>query len=478
MRGLLPLLVLLCLLAAPAQPTDAAPTSRGWDYVVRVDEKLERMHVRLCFRQFHPKRLVLQGSEALSAFSFPMSRPGTATLRKRPDGGSVEPLGLGASGCVEYEVDLRVLGRVRGSRLVSRVGRDLIVDPGALLLRPALWPADARVTIRVGMPAGMRAAVPWTPTLDGRGYLLDRHALQLRGRIALGRFPTDELRIAGTIVDIAMLDAPHRATPEGVRAWIAGAVGAVAELYGRFPTPRLLAIVQPTPSRGEPVVFGMAMRAGGGHVHLILSALAKDAELPGEWVAVHELTHLGMPWTYDQEAWIQEGFVTYYQEVLRARAGFLTEQEAWQRIHDGFNRGRRRGGDRVLQLESRDMGREHNYHRVYWAGAAIALRTDVELRRASGGRQSLDDVMRLMHRRYGGTRGPHEGVQLLRFADRALGVSTCGAIAEGCLARPAFPEVAPVFRALGIRIQNGRVVLDDSAPMAAERQRIMRPRAK
>ena len=38
-------------------------------------------------------------------------------------------------------------------------------------------------------------------------------------------------------------------------------------------------------------------------------------------------------------AWLSEGTASYYQNVLRARAGILPAEDAWQRMHSGFRRG-------------------------------------------------------------------------------------------------------------------------------------------
>jgi hypothetical protein len=456
------------LAGAPAEPAPA----RGWDYRIAYDVERGAIDVEICFRRFLPKRLVLAPGALFDAFGF-SAAPGGARLELREE--SAVPVGLGPGGCVRYRIDLSRLERSRTwSRELATVGRDFVAAPGLLLLRPPLWPADAEVRVRFDMPAGYRPVVPWPRAIDGL-YRIDRHALELTGLIGLGRFAVDELRVAGTVADIAVLDAPHRATREGIRAWVRAAIEAVADLYGRFPTPRIAVIVRPVPARHSPVVFGTAMRAGGGHVRLLLSSTARDEDLPGEWVAVHEMTHLGMPWTYDSEAWLQEGFVTYYQEVLRARAGFLTEREAWARLERGFQRGRRSGGERPLASESETMGREHNYHRVYWAGAAIALEIDLAVRRRTGGRQSLDDVMRYLHRAFGGTRRPMRGLDLMRAVDRWLGQPLCEMIAGACLRERAFPDLADAYRALGLAVVDGKLVYLAAGDQIAARTRIMRP---
>ena len=48
-------------------------------------------------------------------------------------------------------------------------------------------------------------------------------------------------------------------------------------------------------------------------------------------------------------------------------------------------------------------------------------------------------------------------------------------IAERWLAEKGFPELAETFKALGVRVEAGRVRLDDNAPLAAVRRGIMAP---
>ena len=474
MPRLLLLLAVSTVCALGAGPIAAAPAAT-WTYVVNVDADLTGAEVTCDFTQYWPKFLVSDRPNTLAALSFPEAADGSRLL-VRDGGAQIEPVFAGSARSVGYRVDLRALAAFEGrDRPAFRVGRDLALQPGALFLRPGRWPVGAQVRVRFELPESMRVATPWAPGPEPHTFTLPALATSLLGIIAIGRFTEDTITTHGTTIDIAVMDAPHKATREGIRAWITGAVRAVAGLYGRFPTPRLMALVHPVPGRSPPVVFGTAMRAGGGHIHLLLANAAADEDLPGEWIGVHEMVHLGMPWTFDSEAWLQEGFVTYYQEVLRARAGFLSEAEAWQRIDEGFGRGRRRGGAKPLELESRDMHAEHNYLRVYWAGAAVALLLDVELRRVSRGTRSLDDVMRYWHERYGDTRGPYRGVELLRIVDRWLGGALCERLAAACLARREFPDVEPAYAALGLRLRGGRIELDDAAPDAAIRRAIMQP---
>jgi predicted metalloprotease with PDZ domain len=99
-----------------------------------------------------------------------------------------------------------------------------------------------------------------------------------------------------------------------------------------------------------------------------------------------------LPYVSREQRWISEGFAQYYQNVLLARAGRYTQQYAWERIREGLERGR----DSVPALSPNQAatGNEYNSRmKIYWSGAALALIADVELRRRSGGTESLDLVL-------------------------------------------------------------------------------------
>ena len=204
----------------------------------------------------------------------------------------------------------------------------------------------------------------------------------------------------GARFDVTVERGPRRATRAGIERWLRAAARTVSGLHGRFPVPQVRVTVKPGGRSGDPVIFGQAVRREEERLDLFLCRTATDDELPGEWVAIHEMIHLAFPRIDRTDAWINEGFVTYYQEVLRTRGGFQSEPEGWGKLADGFYRGASRGSGLPLVEESRLMQRTHGYWRVYWGGAAMALDMDLELRRRTGGKRSLDDVYLLRIEQY------------------------------------------------------------------------------
>jgi hypothetical protein len=135
----------------------------------------------------------------------------------------------------------------------------------------------------------------------------------------------------------------RRTTDGGIRRWIHESAAQVASIYGEFPFVPVEAKVEIVPRGGgkDPVVFGQAIGRGEPVVRLLLRSDVDDASLSRDWVAVHELFHLAMPPIPRDDAWLSEGWATWYGEILRARAGLQTEEEAWTELLQGFERGRR-----------------------------------------------------------------------------------------------------------------------------------------
>lgn len=401
MRPSIALSLILCVAGCrPAVPTatpvepessdEASGPAARWSYEIRVDEQLERMQLGLCIEGQLPRRLTA-GREAIGFVIDARVRGGPEL--KREDR-SLAITTLGEHGCVDIEIDLeRASAAGRDSFSVGgRYSAALMLAPDRWLWYPALIPDRLEAQARFELPDGLAATVPW-PRIDDDDPAdwrrLDPTSFGWNAWIAIGHHQRLEFEAAECEFEVAILDGDRRATDAGIEAWLRTAAETVAQLYGRFPRDRVSIVVVPSSSWGDtPVLFGMARRGGGGSVMLLLNDSAGDSALPGEWVAVHELLHLGMPLV--AEPWMSEGFVTYYTHVLRARHGLLDTDAVLEILHGGFAD---RPSTRSLQSASETMRQLGNYRRVYWGGAALAFDLDVQIRSASDSRRSLDDLM-------------------------------------------------------------------------------------
>jgi len=171
-----------------------------------------------------------------------------------------------------------------------------------------------------------------------------------------------------------------------------------------------------------------------------------------------------------------EGWVTYYTELVRTRAGHRTELEGWQAVLDGFERGRRTDAGMTLAKTSDAMHETRAYQRVYWGGAAIAMLADVELRLESKGTRSLDDAMRELRRCCGDADHQWKAEALLEHLDAWYGRPLFTATASAVLHRSDFPDVEAVLARIGVtQDRDGKARLDDEHPAADIRRAIMAP---
>lgn len=183
--------------------------------------------------------------------------------------------------------------------------------------------------------------------------------------------------------------------------WVRSSAATVTLTYGRFPLDRVRVILKTTAyspwSSDSAVYFGQTTRRGGGQIELFINPRAPIEDFYEDWTATHEFSHLMHPLLDREDRWITEGFATYYQNVLMARAGRYESDYAWQRLAEGFHRGSNSRPD-LSPAESGEAGVRSARYKYYWAGASLALMADIELRQRSDGAESLDTVLAQLRR--------------------------------------------------------------------------------
>ena len=212
------------------------------------------------------------------------------------------------------------------------------------------------------------------------------------------RSAPSESRISapGATVIVQFADRVDDAVSQDLIDWIDHVADQVSMPYGRFPIAASRVVIIPT-KKGKwggdsPVPFGRVTRRGGETISLYVDVDRPIADMYADWTATHEFSHLLLPRISWRQKWISEGFASYYQNVLMARAGQYTQEQAIRMLSEGFDRGRGSRPELSLNQAAEEGVRQARY-KIYWSGAAIALLADLRLRARSGGKESLDTVL-------------------------------------------------------------------------------------
>jgi len=185
------------------------------------------------------------------------------------------------------------------------------------------------------------------------------------------------------------------------------------------------------------VFLNVFRRGAGGLEHLNSTLLTSSPKSAGggdmRWLQYvsHEYFHafnvkrlrpvqLG-PFDYEHppktpSLWISEGLTTYYGNLMVSRGGLGTQQDVLNALSKAITSVQNSPGRHVQTLEQASLdifstggsgegGNPNTNVSYYDKGLIVGLLLDARIQHATNGRKSLDDMMRLAYKRYGGAHG-------------------------------------------------------------------------
>ena len=467
---------LICtMLIFAAQQTQAADPHR---YTVSTSPDLETISVRACFESPAPSSLVTGNRKAREYLrkAIREHKGGAAplTVRRR----SLSLSGVTAGDCIRYEVDVRkALAAPEDERVARMIGSDLTIRGSAWFWRPRHVGPENDIEIRFELPDGIQASVPWQSTKDKRNqtiYRVGGTPVDWDTRTAFGSFDVQHVDIPGSVLRVAILDGSPKADTAMIRGWLEEAATAITTLYGGFPVSSPQILVLPWEPVGEPVPWGQVIRGGGPSTLFVIDQRRPAQEFHDDWTAAHELSHMLLPYIRRSDAWLSEGVASYYQNVLRARAGMISEDVAWKKLHAGFQRGiDGTKKNQTLIDATKNMRKDNNYMRVYWSGAAIALLADIKLREQTNGLHSMDTALSALQQCCLPSDRLWSAREVFAKLDRLTGTRVfIGLYNEHANGR-SFPDLSYAYKKLGLSVRNNSLAISKTQPFAGIRADIM-----
>jgi hypothetical protein len=386
-------------------------------------------------------------------------------------GGKVEPV----SGLVEarYRYDLGAYASAVNSPAAGLQRGNAVLTPiPGWLLEPRGFERPPVIDIRAHLPEGFGFAAGLPKV--GDAWRLAGTRVGFAGYSALGKFTLEEIAVPAPgslrpgvpkqdgVLRLAILDGFSKGSIADLVDWVRRTAQAEANYWQGFTAKQMMVGLVPMPRAG--VGYGRTVSGGGATVMVEVGATVEPRRLFNDWVLVHELIHTGMPYIRGRATWFMEGAATYVEPIIRARAGWKTEEEVWKEWIDNMPQGVR--GFTVGLANA--SGREN-----YWAGAAFMLMADIGIRRATDGAKGLEDC--LGGALWNGLDAP-QTVQVVDYGaacDRATGTKVVGELVERHYRGTEPVDLAALWKELGVSLIGGRIALDDGAPQAKWRKMIV-----
>ncbi len=228
---------------------------------------------------------------------------------------------------LSYRVDLdAVASRAQSFDIALRTGSTLVAPISTWLVHPDPLATDVPVRVRVETPPGFQFETGLSRAAGA--YTLEAHEIPVGTYALFGRFESRTLAVDDSQIRVAFADGKLDAGKDELATWVGASARAVADFWRKFPVPHVMVTVIPVPGRAG-VLFGKVLPESAPGVVLLVGEHTRRERLYQDWILVHELFHLGVPSFSGEGKWFDEGLATYFEPIIRARAGWRTEESVW-----------------------------------------------------------------------------------------------------------------------------------------------------
>ena len=352
--------------------------------------------------------------------------------------GSVDLRPLDSGDCIRYVADLPADGQLSfgGAEAGYWMG-----PPSLLLVIPHTAPRDTPVAITWEGPSDDVATFS-SLRREGEQWRANVAAIRSAALVGWGRgFGQDGASAGGGALEWTLL--PGSEWPvETVSAWLGDALRGASSVLGRFPYETFSMVVVPVDEPPSPVVFDYLVPGTGGVALVRVDRSLGAGELREHGAALLEMLRLGMPVMTD-DLWLTEGILAYYREIVGARLGYQSKNDAFRHLHvmlGSFQARRDRPSDSDMsELLPSERGAEK--------GVAFALIADVAFR-ARG--TSLDERLSAAFGEASARNAIHSADAVIAALDAGLEEPVAGPAARAIRSGAASAELDAAYQRLAL----------------------------
>ena len=282
---------------------------------------------------------------------------------------------------------------------------------------------------------------------------------------AFEKLPQTDVDVPSGVIHVAFAEGDMALQEAKTLGWVAASAKAVSTYYGRFPVNSLKLLF--VPMDGSRVQGGTTWGYRGAAIRILLGRESSADDLKHDWVLVHEMVHLALPDMPERYNWLSEGLAVYVEPIARVQAGDLGAKEVWYAMMRDMPKGLPQAGDQGLDNTP-------TWGRKYWGGAIFCLLSDIEIRKQTNNRMGLQDAMRGVLSAGGSHEVDWPISRILSTADKAVGLDVLTRLHDEMGGKPVIPDLNAIWRDLGLRVRDGGIDFDETAPLAPIRAAIMK----
>ena len=255
------------------------------------------------------------------------------------------------------------------------------------------------IELKVDVPESWHVSTPWDQVEPNEHHFVceDQEDLMF-AYLVLGEYCKSRAKVGDMEVVVA-LGGRFKASICEVKGTVEALLKGYATVYGGTPKGRILFVANPYGEKGH-LGGGVSGRSITAHIGGELDETSRRFWLP---LVSHIVGYL---WNgteairfREQEYWFSAGFTEYYSEIVPARLGLASESDFlrnFERIWKSYL-------SRQGELSIREAGEDKTTNRelVYDGGCLVAAALDLQIRKRTQNRSSLDDVMQQMYQAFG-----------------------------------------------------------------------------
>lgn len=264
------------------------------------------------------------------------------------------------------------------------------------------------INITFNIPKNWKITNPWTTTkYNQHSYQANNHTDLLTALIFAGTHKEIAIKREDFELVFALGSEDIRNQEVELKNLAQGVLDYYIELMGGIPNPS-----PETPLNKSVVVISSSDKTDGEAMGNNISVLIEKngnelSKTFSRFIFAHEFFHLWSgksfsPASNDTE-WFKEGFTNYYTLKALHHVNFLTD-ELYLDFLSSFFYKRYNDDEGVGKYVMADGEKKHDHWGLVYAGGMLAgISQDIIIRDATNNENSIDDLMRYLFKKYGGT---------------------------------------------------------------------------